>query len=80
MTQLTNDHVDGLATAMMKVINKPTEASDDVIAEAKTNAVDAHADSLIFEKRLQFLSTKFNSRDDLRRAATQVDLGIARSK
>ena len=52
MTQLTNDHVDGLATAIMKVINKSTASIDDVITKAKTNVVDVHNDSLIFEKKL----------------------------
>ena len=78
--QLTNDHANGLATAMMNVIRKPIETNSNVIANAKASATSSNANASIFEKRLLFLSTKFNSRDDLKRAATQVNLAIARSK
>ena len=76
--QLTNDHSNNLATAMMNVVNKSTKNDTNVVTTAKVNVKDAASPS--FEKRNKFLRDIFNSKDDLKRAAIQVDLAIARSE
>ena len=76
--QLTNDHSNNLATAMMNVVNKSTKNDTNVATTAKVNVKDAASPS--FEKRHKFLHNLFSSKNDLKRAAIQVDLAIARSE
>ena len=78
--QLTNDHTNGLATAMMNVISSPIDKTVEDVADSATKNASSINDTAMFEKRMQFLTTQFNSRDALTSAAAQVDLAIARSE